>query len=85
MVGLIFLFFSSEEAVICNADSYFIQCQNILHKIRLLNPQQEIDGLHNIWIIKPGAKSRGRGRIMFWFFLTNTDSLLYSKCVEIFV
>ncbi|XP_070803359.1 protein monoglycylase TTLL8 [Pituophis catenifer annectens] len=49
-----------EEAVICNADSYFIQCQNILHKIRLLNPQQEIDGLHNIWIIKPGAKSRGR-------------------------
>ncbi|XP_039193185.1 protein monoglycylase TTLL8 [Crotalus tigris] len=49
-----------EGAVICNADSYFIQCQNILHKIRLVNPQQEIDGLYNIWIIKPGAKSRGR-------------------------
>lgn len=64
MVGLIFLFVSSEDAVICNADSYFIQCQNILHKIRLVNPQQEIDGLHNIWIIKPGAKSRGRGRII---------------------
>ncbi|XP_070610827.1 protein monoglycylase TTLL8 [Erythrolamprus reginae] len=49
-----------EGAIICNADSYFIQCQNILHKIRLFNPQQEIDGLRNIWIIKPGAKSRGR-------------------------
>uniref|UniRef100_A0A670Y9F8 Tubulin tyrosine ligase like 8 n=1 Tax=Pseudonaja textilis TaxID=8673 RepID=A0A670Y9F8_PSETE len=56
-----------EGAVICNAESYFTQCQNILHKIRLLNPQQEIDGLHNIWIIKPGAKSRGRGRIMLVF------------------
>ncbi|XP_020668511.3 protein monoglycylase TTLL8 [Pogona vitticeps] len=49
-----------EGAVICNADNYFAQCQNILHKIMLADPQQEIDGLHNIWIIKPGAKSRGR-------------------------
>ncbi|XP_062990958.1 protein monoglycylase TTLL8 [Elgaria multicarinata webbii] len=49
-----------EGAVICNADSHFIRCQNFLHKITLANPQQEIDGLHNIWIIKPGAKSRGR-------------------------
>uniref|UniRef100_A0A8D0BVW4 Tubulin tyrosine ligase like 8 n=1 Tax=Salvator merianae TaxID=96440 RepID=A0A8D0BVW4_SALMN len=45
-------------AVICNADNYFAQCQNILHKITLVNPQQDINGLHNIWIIKPGAKSR---------------------------
>ncbi|KAF7246639.1 Protein monoglycylase TTLL8 [Varanus komodoensis] len=49
-----------EGAMICNADSYFTQCQNILHKITLINPQHVIDGLHNIWIIKPGAKSRGR-------------------------
>uniref|UniRef100_A0ACB8FQ53 Uncharacterized protein n=1 Tax=Sphaerodactylus townsendi TaxID=933632 RepID=A0ACB8FQ53_9SAUR len=49
-----------EGAVICNAGSYFIQCQKILHKIMLANPQHDIDGLHNIWIIKPGAKSRGR-------------------------
>ncbi|XP_061438743.1 protein monoglycylase TTLL8 [Rhineura floridana] len=49
-----------EGAVICNADNYFTQCQNILHRIMLINPQQDIDGLHNIWIIKPGAKSRGR-------------------------
>ncbi|XP_053109371.1 protein monoglycylase TTLL8 isoform X4 [Hemicordylus capensis] len=49
-----------EGAVICNADNYFAQCQNILQKIMIVNPQQGIDGIHNIWIIKPGAKSRGR-------------------------
>ncbi|XP_066489745.1 protein monoglycylase TTLL8 [Tiliqua scincoides] len=49
-----------EGAVISNADNYFAQCQNILQKILLANPQHDIDGIHNIWIIKPGAKSRGR-------------------------
>ncbi|XP_042325554.1 protein monoglycylase TTLL8 [Sceloporus undulatus] len=49
-----------EDALICNADSYFPQCQNILHKMILADPQHDINGLHNVWIIKPGAKSRGR-------------------------
>ncbi|XP_077194399.1 protein monoglycylase TTLL8 isoform X2 [Paroedura picta] len=49
-----------EGGVICNAENYLTQCQKILHKIILANPQHGIDGLHNIWIIKPGAKSRGR-------------------------
>ncbi|CAI5785307.1 protein monoglycylase TTLL8 [Podarcis lilfordi] len=49
-----------EGAVICNAENYFTQCQNILRRIISVNPQRDIDGLHNIWIIKPGAKSRGR-------------------------
>ncbi|XP_023965073.2 protein monoglycylase TTLL8 isoform X2 [Chrysemys picta bellii] len=49
-----------EGAVICSAHNYITQCQKILSKIMSTNPQQDIDGNHNIWIIKPGAKSRGR-------------------------
>uniref|UniRef100_A0A8C4YR21 Tubulin tyrosine ligase like 8 n=1 Tax=Gopherus evgoodei TaxID=1825980 RepID=A0A8C4YR21_9SAUR len=49
-----------EGAVICSAHNYITQCQKILSKIMSTNPQQDIDGDHNIWIIKPGAKSRGR-------------------------
>ncbi|KAF3815154.1 hypothetical protein GH733_017430 [Mirounga leonina] len=40
--------------------NHFSQCQALLNKITSVNPQTEIDGLRNIWIIKPAAKSRGR-------------------------
>uniref|UniRef100_A0A8D0G978 Tubulin tyrosine ligase like 8 n=1 Tax=Sphenodon punctatus TaxID=8508 RepID=A0A8D0G978_SPHPU len=49
-----------DGAVISNAHNYISQCQNILRKIMSVNPQRVIEGTHNIWIIKPGAKSRGR-------------------------
>lgn len=49
------------NASITDSKSYFAQCQALLSKISSVNPQTEIDGIRNIWIIKPAAKSRGRG------------------------
>lgn len=51
----------SGDAFISSSRNHFSQCQALLSKITSVNPQTEIDGLRNIWIIKPAAKSRGRG------------------------
>ncbi|XP_019524090.1 PREDICTED: protein monoglycylase TTLL8 [Hipposideros armiger] len=48
------------DAYISNSENHFSQCQALLNKISSVNPQMEIDGLQNIWIVKPAAKSRGR-------------------------
>ncbi|XP_054998303.1 protein monoglycylase TTLL8 [Sorex araneus] len=48
------------KAFISNPRNHVSQCQALLNKISSVNPQTEIDGLRNIWIIKPAAKSRGR-------------------------
>lgn len=51
----------SGDVYISNSRNHFSQCQALLNKISCVNPQTEIDGLQNIWIVKPAAKSRGRG------------------------
>uniref|UniRef100_A0A671EIU2 Tubulin tyrosine ligase like 8 n=1 Tax=Rhinolophus ferrumequinum TaxID=59479 RepID=A0A671EIU2_RHIFE len=48
------------DVYISNSRNHFSQCQALLNKISCVNPQTEIDGLQNIWIVKPAAKSRGR-------------------------
>ncbi|KAL9959524.1 hypothetical protein ACROYT_G032852 [Oculina patagonica] len=49
------------DAVIATAYPFLKECQNTLKQMREHLPQVDIDGMKNIWIVKPGAKSRGRG------------------------
>ncbi|XP_046714300.1 tubulin monoglycylase TTLL3 isoform X2 [Silurus meridionalis] len=40
---------------------YAERCKSMLAQMQKVCSQLELDGVNNIWIIKPGAKSRGRG------------------------
>ena len=38
------------------------EVEQLLNRIKTKKPQYELDGVKNVWIVKPGAKSRGRGK-----------------------
>uniref|UniRef100_A0A4W3IM22 Tubulin tyrosine ligase-like family, member 3 n=1 Tax=Callorhinchus milii TaxID=7868 RepID=A0A4W3IM22_CALMI len=48
-------------AMIQDWSSYVGVCTHILRQLQAASPQMDMEGMHNIWIVKPGAQSRGRG------------------------
>ncbi|XP_020836637.1 tubulin monoglycylase TTLL3 isoform X2 [Phascolarctos cinereus] len=50
-----------EGAELKKVDSQIQRCEDILQQLRAVVPQLDMEGDRNIWIVKPGAKSRGRG------------------------
>ncbi len=51
-------------------EMYSNQIEQCLKNVEQHWPQYNIDGTRNIWILKPGAKSRGRG-LLFIFTIFN--------------
>ncbi|XP_055999318.1 protein monoglycylase TTLL8-like isoform X12 [Ostrea edulis] len=45
--------------------SQLAEVDRLLYNLKLHMPQYEMDGYKNIWIVKPGAKSRGRGIVCY--------------------
>ncbi|XP_014653074.1 PREDICTED: tubulin monoglycylase TTLL3 [Ceratotherium simum simum] len=50
-----------EGAELRHLNTQVQRCEDILRQLRDTVPQMGMEGDHNIWIVKPGAKSRGRG------------------------
>lgn len=51
----------SEGAELRPLDAQIQRSEDMLQRLRAVVPQMDMEGDRNIWIVKPGAKSRGRG------------------------
>lgn len=58
---LITFLFQSSNTDIEGMEQYLSRIDECLKNVAQHLPQYHIDGTRNIWILKPGAKSRGRG------------------------
>jgi len=54
-----------DKVPIKSIEQYVSSIENVLNYIKMHWPQYHMDGTNSIWIVKPGAKSRGRGIIVF--------------------
>ena len=50
-------------------ESKLNECAAVLKQMEEYWPQMEMDGMKNIWIIKPGLKSKGIGMNMSYLYL----------------
>ncbi|XP_054564075.1 tubulin monoglycylase TTLL3 isoform X1 [Eptesicus fuscus] len=50
-----------EGAELRHLNAQVQRCEDILQQLQALVPQMDMEGDRNVWIVKPGAKSRGRG------------------------
>ncbi|XP_053157556.1 tubulin monoglycylase TTLL3 isoform X2 [Hemicordylus capensis] len=50
-----------EGAQMVQTGAHVERCEDMLYRLAKVVPQLDMEGDRNIWIVKPGAKSRGRG------------------------
>jgi len=46
-------------------DHFLAIAKSILSRLKDGNPQYDLNGSANLWLVKPGSKSRGRGICVF--------------------
>ena len=56
------LLYCSDGAHVPEVESRKKEIEATVSAVMELWPQAQIDGMRNVWIVKPGAKSRGRGK-----------------------